>query len=54
MSNVEIILNDKRSIIPAVTHFDGTGRVQSVSKNTNKFFYLLIKNFLNKQVYLFY
>ncbi len=48
MSNVEVILNDKRSIIPAVTHFDGTGRVQSVSKNTNKFFYLLIKNFFKQ------
>lgn len=48
MSNVELILNEKRSKIPAVTHFDGTGRVQSVSKSSNEFFYLLIKNFYSK------
>ena len=48
MSNVEMILKGKRSAIPAVTHFDGTGRVQSVSKSSNEFFYLLIKNFFEK------
>ena len=45
MSNVEIILNNKRKKIPAVTHFDGTGRVQTVSKDNNKEFYDLINEF---------
>jgi len=31
--------------IPAVTHVDGTGRLQTVSKNLNKDFYFLIKEF---------
>ena len=30
MSAVENISLDMRKIIPAVTHFDGTGRVQTV------------------------
>ena len=31
--------------IPAVTHVDGTGRLQTVSKNLNEDFYLLINEF---------
>ena len=31
--------------IPAVTHVDGTGRLQSVSKNTNSLYYELINEF---------
>ncbi len=31
--------------IPAVTHIDGTGRLQSVSKNTNPLYYNLINEF---------
>ena len=31
--------------IPAVTHFDGTARVQTISKNQNKIFYNLINEF---------
>ena len=45
MSNVEEIIEHKRSLIPAVTHIDGTGRVQSVSKKTNLVFHSLIKKF---------
>jgi len=45
MSNVEIIVPDKRKKIPAVTHFDGTGRVQTVSKVDNPDYHLLIENF---------
>ena len=33
------ILSDKRKLIPAVTHFDGTGRVQTVIKEYNIDFY---------------
>ncbi len=35
----------KPEIIPAVTHVDGTGRLQSVSKNSNSLYYDLIKEF---------
>jgi carbamoyltransferase len=45
MSSVEEIKKDKRNIIPAVTHFDGSGRVQTVSKNDNYDFYNLINSF---------
>jgi carbamoyltransferase len=31
--------------IPAVTHVDGTGRLQTVSKDTNPLYYDLIKEF---------
>jgi carbamoyltransferase len=33
---------DKRSVIPAVTHEDGTGRVQTVTKEANGIYYDLI------------
>ena len=36
MSSVEQIKKEKQKIIPAVTHIDGTGRVQSVSKSINE------------------
>jgi len=35
----------KPDIIPAVTHVDGTGRLQSVSKNSNPLYYDLINEF---------
>jgi carbamoyltransferase len=41
------VREDKRPIIPAVTHIDGTARVQTVSKNTNPKFWHLIKEFEN-------
>ena len=34
--------------IPAVTHVDGTGRLQSVSKDTNPLYYNLISEFYNQ------
>ena len=45
MSSVENILINKRELIPAVTHIDGTGRVQSVHEKTNPRFYKLIELF---------
>ena len=39
---VKVKLPDK---IPAVTHVDGTGRLQTVSKNSNPLYYDLIKTF---------
>ena len=40
-------INNKRSVIPGVTHIDNTARVQTVNKNTNKKFYELIEEFYN-------
>jgi len=45
MSSVEEIKFDKRKFIPAVTHIDGSGRVQTVLKETNRDFYNLIFKF---------
>ena len=36
---------EKRSVIPATTHQDGTGRVQTVTEEDNGRFYRLIKSF---------
>ena len=45
MTQVFQIREDKRPRIPAVTHIDGSGRLQSVSKKTNGPFYALIEAF---------
>ena len=45
MSEVYSIIESKRSLIPAVTHVDGTGRVQTVDILENFKFYNLIKEF---------
>ena len=39
------IKKDKRKIIPAIVHVDGTCRVQTVKKDINKKFYNLINEF---------
>ena len=41
------VREDKKKIIPAVTHIDGTARVQTVSKKVNPRFWNLIKEFEN-------
>mgnify|MGYP001221064103 CR=1 FL=1 len=41
-------LNIKRSEIPAVTHVDYSARIQTVSQNTNKYYYDLISRFKEK------
>ena len=45
MSAVFKIKEKMRYLIPAVTHNDGTGRLQTVNEKNNSLFYLLIKNF---------
>jgi len=39
------VREDKKSLIPAVTHVDGTARIQTVSKDANPRFWSLIKAF---------
>jgi carbamoyltransferase len=45
MSKVIEIREDKRSLVPAITHIDGTGRLQTVTEAQNKNYYNLIKFF---------
>lgn len=45
MERVLKIKEEKQALIPAVTHVDGTGRLQSVSKNLNLHYYNLINEF---------
>lgn len=47
MQQVYPVRADKRAIIPAVTHVDGSGRLQTVSARTNPTYYALIKEFEN-------
>ncbi|HEY6169994.1 MAG TPA: carbamoyltransferase C-terminal domain-containing protein, partial [Verrucomicrobiae bacterium] len=48
MEKVFPIRPEKRALIPAVTHVDGSGRLQSVSKATNPLYHGLISRFLAK------
>jgi len=41
------VREDKKKIIPAVTHVDGSARAQTVNKNTNPRLWQLIKEFEN-------
>ena len=45
MSKVFQVRNEKKHLIPAVTHIDGTGRLQTVSKKYNPQFFNLINDF---------
>lgn len=45
MLHVQTVRKDKRDVIPAVTHVDGTGRLQSVSADFNPAFHRLIEEF---------
>ena len=45
MMKVYQIKENKRSIIPAVTHVDGSGRLQTVYQETNRKYYDLINEF---------
>ena len=39
------VKDDKREAVPAITHVDGTGRLQTVSKTTNPRYHRLIQRF---------
>jgi carbamoyltransferase len=45
MIKVYPIRPEKRALIPAVTHVDGTGRLQTVSRRTNPLYWRLIRAF---------
>ena len=48
MDKVFPIKPEKQSEIPAVTHVDGTGRLQTVDKNISPRYYALIESFRKK------
>ncbi len=48
MEKVLPIKSEKRSIIPAVTHVDGSGRLQTVSKKVSPRYHGLIDAFRKK------
>lgn len=48
MEKVFKIKKDMQQLIPAVTHVDGTGRLQTVDKNDEPLYYKLIKSFYDK------
>lgn len=45
MLQVYPVRPDKRTVVPAITHVDGSGRLQTVSARTNPRYYSLIKAF---------
>jgi carbamoyltransferase len=45
MMQVFQIRQEKRAFIPAVTHVDGSGRLQTVSERANPLYHRLIKAF---------
>jgi carbamoyltransferase len=45
MTKVYNVLESQREAIPAVTHVDGTGRLQTVDQSANPLYWLLIKEF---------
>ncbi len=47
MCSVYSVHEDKKNLIPAVVHVDGTARVQTVTQSMNPKFYNLIKSFGN-------
>lgn len=48
MLGVFRVRNEKVKTIPAVTHVDGSARVQTISRNENKRYYDLVKSFGDK------
>ena len=45
MQQVYPVRTEKRSVIPAITHVDGTGRLQTVNRRGNPKYYRLIEEF---------
>src|SRR5262249_38166691 len=47
MQQVYPVREDKRHIVPAITHVDGSGRLQTVNEAQNPLYYRLIREFAN-------
>jgi carbamoyltransferase len=47
MQQVYPVREDKRSVLQAITHVDGTGRLQTVNHSQNPLYYRLIREFEN-------
>lgn len=45
MQQVYPVREEKRDVLPAITHVDGSGRLQTVSRTTNPRYYRLIEEF---------
>ena len=45
MQQVYPVREDKRSVLPAITHVDGTGRLQTVNETQNPLYHRLIQEF---------
>ena len=45
MLMVAPVLDDKQEVIPAITHVDGTARVQTVRKEVNPLYHRMIEEF---------
>ena len=45
MQQVYPVRDDKRHVLPAITHVDGSGRLQTVNRNQNPLYYRLIQEF---------
>jgi carbamoyltransferase len=45
MQQVYPVRPEKRAVLPAITHVDGSGRLQTVSHGTNPRYYRLIREF---------
>ncbi len=48
MTEVYPLVDNKKSLLPGITHVDGTGRLQTVSKKNNSTYYYLLKKFKDK------
>lgn len=48
MLKIYNVHHEKRAVIPAVTHVDGTGRLQTVERGTNPLYWSLIESFREK------
>jgi carbamoyltransferase len=48
MSYAVQVKNDKKDLIPSITHVDGTCRIQTITKEQNKHYHDVIEKFYNK------
>ena len=54
MSEVISIKKEKSNHVPAVVHVDGTCRLQTLDKDNENLYYLILEYFLKLQMYQSY